>query len=586
MSGEIIVLKFGSSVIESWSDVPSAVHEIYGWYRSGHRVIAVVSAIGRTTNWLIGQAAELSPSPEPYALAELLATGERNAAALLGIALDRAGIPARVVDPREIHLTAQGRPLDSEPTLVGQSKVQDLLATTPVLVVPGFFGHDAQGRLRLLGRGGSDLTAVYLASVTHAQRCRLIKDVDGVYDCDPAMALDAPAHRYATLDYETAIRVASPLIQPKAVRFLERHNASAEVAGLTERYETLVGPHDITLEPGHSHPPTSVLLLGLGTVGYGVYRRLRALSRHFQVIGALCLDPLKHEQDGVPHQILHGPDSRITLFAPDVVVDALPGLEPSRALVRHFLERGVSVVSANKRLISDASSELEHAAERSGAVLKYSAAVGGSAPMIEVVRRIAHRGEIRSLEGILNGTCNYLLDRCAAGLPLEEAVEEAQAKGFAEANPQDDLIGTDAARKLKILARHAFGRELVAVDMRPLTASSLARARRELRHGQVLRVVSRTLLDNGRLLAEVSLRTLDADHPLASIGGEWNCLVVTPLQGPSVTVSGRGAGRWPTTEAVIADLLDIRHQGARVPAQAAQAARKAAGQSQEVDLTP
>ncbi|MGH8243736.1 MAG: homoserine dehydrogenase, partial [Steroidobacteraceae bacterium] len=353
--------------------------------------------------------------------------------------------------------------------------------------------------------------------------------------------------------------------------------------GLTQRYETLVGPHDITLEPGHSQPPTSVLLLGLGTVGYGVYRRLRALSRHFQVIGALCLDPPKHEQDGVPHQILHGPDSRITLLAPDVVVDALPGLEPSRALVGHFLERGVSVVSANKRLIADVASELEHAAERSDAVLKYSAAVGGSAPMIEAVRRLAHRGEIKSLEGILNGTCNYLLDRCAAGLPLDEAIEEAQAKGFAEANPADDLIGSDAARKLKILARHAFGRELVAIDMRPLTATSLARAQRELRHGQVLRIVSRAVFENGRLLGEVSLRTLDADHPLAPVSGEWNRLIVTPLDGPSATVSGRGAGRWPTTEAVVADLLDIRHHEARAPKQAA---LKVVRRTQEADFTP
>ncbi len=583
MSGEIAVLKFGSSVLESWSDVPSAVHEIYGWYRRGHRVIAVVSAIGRATNWLIAQAAELSPSPEPYALAEFLATGERNAAALLGIALDRAGVPARVLDPREIHLTAQGEPLDSEPTLVAQSNLQELLAATPVLVVPGFFGHDAQGRLHLLGRGGSDLTAVYLASVTQAKRCRLIKDVDGVYDFDPAIALDAPAHRYATIDYDTAERVAAPLIQPKAVRFLERHGASAEVAGLAQGYETLIGPYPNTFEPARNPPPTSVLLLGLGTVGFGVYRRLRALWSQFQVSGVLCLDPLKHEQEGVPRQVLYGPGSNITLLAPDVVVDALPGLEPSRAIIRHFLERGVSVVSANKRLIADTASELEHAAERSGAVLKYSAAVGASVPMIEAVRRLAHRGEIRSLEGILNGTCNYLLDCCTTGRSLEEAIQEAQAKGFAEADPQDDLIGTDAARKLKILARLAFGRELHAIDMRPLTAVSLAQAQRELRQGQVLRIVSRAVIDEGRLLGEVSLRALDADHPLALVSGEWNRLVVTPIHGPSVTVSGRGAGRWPTTEAVIADLLDIRRREARAPAASA---RKAAELTQGADFTP
>ena len=573
MSGEIVVLKFGSSVLESWSDIPSAVHEIYGWYRTGHRVIAVVSAIGQTTNWLIGQAAELSTSPEPYALAELLATGERSSAALLGIALDRVGIPSRVVDPREIHVTALGKPLDSEPTMVGQSKLQELLAVTPVIVVPGFFGHDAQGRLHLLGRGGSDLTAVFLAGATHAKRCRLIKDVDGVYDCDPAFALDAPAHRYATLDYETAIQQAAPLIQPKAVKFLERFSATAEVAGLAQRYESIVGPHANTLEPSRAQPPSSVLLLGLGTVGFGVYRRLRALSRHFRVIGALCLDPRKHEEDGIPAEHLHGPKSRITLLAPDIVVDALPGIEPSRALVRHFIDRGISVVSANKRLIADAAPSLERAAERSGAILKYSAAVGGSAPMIEVVRRQAHRGEIQAIEGVVNGTCNYLLDRCSAGLSLTEAVAEAQAKGFAEANPEEDLIGIDASRKLRILARHAFNRELAAIDMRALTATSLARAQKDRRSGQVLRIVARAWLDRGRLLGEVCLRALDSDHPLACVFAEWNRLIITLADGSGLSVSGRGAGRWPTTEAIIADLLDLRHQK---PATTAQFVRRPA----------
>jgi homoserine dehydrogenase len=569
MSGDVVVLKFGSSVLESAADIPNVVHEIYRWYRSGHKVIAVVSAIGQATNWLIGQAAELSTTPEPFALAELLATGERSSAALVGIALDRAGIPCRVVDPREIHLTALGKPLDSEPTMVGQSKLQEILTATPVIIVPGFFGHDAHGRLHLLGRGGSDLSAVFLASATHAKRCRLIKDVDGVYDRDPAFALDEPAHRYATLDYETAVRQAAPLIQPKAVHFMERYGAKAEVAGLTERYETIVGPLENTLEPSKPRPPLQVLLLGLGTVGFGVYRRLRALTRHFQVIGALCLDPQKHEDQGIPPDILLGPESRVTLLAPDVVVDCLPGFEPSRSIAHHFIDRGISVVSANKRLAADWGGRLEQAAKRFGAAFKYSAAVGGSAPMIEVVRKLADRSEIRSIEGVLNGTCNYLLDRCAEGLTFADALAEAQSRGFVEPNPEDDLIGTDAARKLRILCRHAFGHELTGIDIRPLTDMAHAKAKRDLRIGQVLRVVAKAVADNGRLLGEVCLRALDSDHPLASVNGEWNRLVVTLGDGSRVTVSGRGAGRWPTTEAIIADLLDLRHESSRAPARLA-----------------
>lgn len=560
MSREIIVLKFGSSVLQTASDVPNAVHEIYGWYRAGHRVVAIVSAIGQGTNWLLNQARELSPSPDPHALADLLATGERASAALLGIALDRAGVPARVVDPREIRLTALGPVLNSEPATVLSSKLDELLAATPVLVVPGFFGHDAEGRLHLLGRGGSDLSAAFLAGALRAGRCRLIKDVDGVYDRDPAIASEAPAHRFATLDYQTAVEKAAPLIQPKAVRYLERHSASAEVAGLTQPYESIVGSGENTIVESVARPPTPVLLLGLGTVGFGVYRRLRALRQHFQVIGVLCLDPAKHEANGVAAELLHGPGSRVSLLAADVVVDALPGIEPSRALVRDWLDQGVSVVTANKQLLAEAGPELERVASRTGAQLSFSAAVGGSTPMIEEIRRQSVRGEIRSIAGVLNGTCNYVLDRCAEGLSLAEAVAEAQAKGFAETDPSQDLGGADAARKLRILCRQAFGKDIAALDVHPLTDASLAQARQEMRHEQVLRIVARCRQQSGRLIGEVRLMALDPDDPLFTVHGEWNRLVITRADGSNTTVSGRGAGRWPTTEAVIADLLEQRHR--------------------------
>jgi homoserine dehydrogenase len=577
MSREIIVLKFGSSVLQTASDVPNAVHEIYGWYRAGHRVVAIVSAIGQGTNWLLNQARELAPSPEPHALAELLATGERASAALLGIALDRAGVPARVVDPREIRLTALGQVLNSEPATVLSTKLEELLAATPVLVVPGFFGHDAEGRLHLLGRGGSDLSAAFLAGALRASRCRLIKNVDGVYDRDPAVSSDAPAYRFATLDYQTAVEKAAPLIQPKAVRFLQRHSASAEVAGLAWPYESVVGTCDNNIVESAARAPTSVFLLGLGTVGFGVYRRLRALPQHFQVIGALCLDPAKHEADGVPPGLLHGPASRISLLAPDVVVDALPGIEPSRALVRDWLEQGVSVVTANKRLLAEAGPELERIARHSHAQLSCSAAVGGSTPMLEEIARQSGRGEIRSLAGVLNGTCNYILDRCAEGLALSEAVAEAQAKGFAETDPSEDLSGADAARKLRILCRLAFGMEIATLDVHPLTEAGLAEAREAKEHDQVLRIVARSWRQSGRLQGEVRLTALHPDDPLFAVQGEWNRLVIMCADGSQSTVSGRGAGRWPTTEAVIADVLELRRQQCNAATRAVRSSHGTAG---------
>jgi homoserine dehydrogenase len=133
---------------------------------------AVISAIGEATDRLLAEARELSALPDPYATAELLATGERASAALLCLALDRSGVPDRTVDPREIGLTAEGSALDSEPLAVNVGRLRALLSEVPVHVVPGFIGTDPTGRTRLLGRGGSDLSAVFLAQALSARRSR------------------------------------------------------------------------------------------------------------------------------------------------------------------------------------------------------------------------------------------------------------------------------------------------------------------------------------------------------------------------------------------------------------------------------
>ena len=238
MGQNVIVLKFGSSVLRRITDLPSVVREISRWYCEGERVVAVVSAIGTATDELLRQAEQLSAAPEPWATAELLATGERASAALLGIALDRAGIRARVLDPREIGLTVAGPPLDGTTVSVNQKTMDVLLAQYPVLVVPGFFGADATGRTQLLGRGGSDLTAVFLAFALRT-RCRLLKDVDGVYEVDPDEAAALPC-RFAEVHYADALRIAGHLIQSKAVAYLQTHGASCEVAAPALPYETVI----------------------------------------------------------------------------------------------------------------------------------------------------------------------------------------------------------------------------------------------------------------------------------------------------------------------------------------------------------
>src|SRR6202035_831589 len=121
---EVMVLKFGSSVLRTAADLPNAVHEVYRWYRQGLSVIVVVSAIGEATDRLLAEARQLTTTPEAYATAELLATGERSSAALLGVALDRSGIPARMLNPCEIGLTVKGSPLESELTEVNLARLR------------------------------------------------------------------------------------------------------------------------------------------------------------------------------------------------------------------------------------------------------------------------------------------------------------------------------------------------------------------------------------------------------------------------------------------------------------------------------
>lgn len=557
MTDRIIVLKFGSSVLGARADLLNAVHEIYRWHRDGWRVVAVVSAIGKTTETLLGEARELASPSQPEATAELLATGERHCAALLGIALDRVGVQCAVVDPRDIGMVVAGSALDSELVALDRTRAAALLKEWPVIVIPGFFGYSEAGKLHLLGRGGSDLSAVFLAQALEA-RCRLIKDVDGVYESDPAESLSSSLRRFVSLGYGDALLRAGQLVQSKAVHFLEHHGASVEVASIAAGYASTIGRHECQLSAATARTPLSVLILGLGTVGLGVYQRIVAAPDHFRVIGALVRDRTKHSADGVPLDLLHDSIDALAQLRPDVVVDALPGLQPSQSLARYYLAHGMAVVSANKALIAAAGAELVEIAACSHTSIHSSAAVGGSSPMLESLRREVEAGVgIQDIAGVLNGTCNYVLDRCMQGLDFDAAVSAAQSNGFAEADPSEDLSSRDAGRKLQILARAAFGRSLDSLHIEPLDAATLLAARKSLRDGATLRIVARARLRGDIATGEVRLEQLARDDGFARTCDEWNRLVITRTTGESIAVTGRGAGRWPTTESVMADLFEL-----------------------------
>lgn len=553
MAGDIIVLKFGGSVLRSQADVPTAVHEIYRWYRAGWRVVAIASALGDSTARLLNNAHELADDPQPHAMAELLASGERQAAALLGIALDRAGVPARVIDPREVGLTVSGTVLDGDTSAVHVEQLQTLLEYTPVLVLAGF-GYGADGRLQTLGPGGSDHSAVYLAYALRANRCRLLKDVDGIYEADPAMTPASSLQRFSALGYADALELATTLIQPKAVRLLDRYSARAEVAAIASPYESVIGRFGRTPAHPAATTPTRVLILGLGEVGRGIHRRVAAMSEHFTVAGALIRDRSKHSDVGAP---LFDSLDEVMNQHPGVVIDALPHLEPAHSLVSHFLERGISVVSANVPLIAEKGRHLGALAARCNAYLRYSAAVGGSAPMLETLRREMHHDDIRSIAAVFSGAASHILDRCAKGFAFEELMLNASAETDA-ARLREELSGASSVRKLRVLARHAFGHDPDALHVTPLDAESLQRARDSLTENCTLRLVARAWKISHRVFGQLQLEALDTRDPLAQVQPEWNRLLITRSNGQEVLIHGRGGGRWPATEALMADLLDVR----------------------------
>ena len=555
--GELIVLKFGGSVLRDERALATAVHELYRWVRAGARVVAVVSAFEGTTDALIRKSVGFTEAPGEGAQALLLATGELTTAAMLGLALDRAGVPNRVLPPAAVGLRTRGPVLDSACVSIDVDSMKRHLAEVPVAVVPGFIGLAHDGTVTLLGRGGSDLSALFLADQLEADRCRLIKDVGGLFERDPKLPhADGPAKRFTSLSWDDALSLDGKIIQHKAVRYAQDREVTFEIGGFLSPLVSRIGNVGRDLQTvGVGRTPLRVAVLGCGSVGRGVVEHLAERPDLFRVSAVLVRDAHRHADSGVDRAVVTTDHSCEAVCNAEVVVELIGGIEPAFGHVRAALERGAHVVTANKALIAAHGSELSELARATRRLLLYSAAVGGGVPMIESVRRFAALDTITDIRGIVNGTCNFVLDRVAAGLAFEDAVTEAQSAGFAEADPSRDLDGVDAAEKLIVLAREAWGVSL------PLSQVSLERlsgaACGKAGPGQVVRQVSSLSQSEGVVRASVQLEAVDRDSPFGRNTGSGNILTIRGQRLAPLTVRGLGAGRWPTSESVFADCLDV-----------------------------
>ncbi|HMT46337.1 MAG TPA: homoserine dehydrogenase [Novosphingobium sp.] len=320
--------------------------------------------------------------------------------------------------------------------------------------------------------------------------------------------------------------------------------------------------------------PLRIALAGLGTVGAGVIRLVEAnadlIARRagrpivVTVVGArdrnkdrgVDLTPYAWEDD----MVIMGEREDV-----DVVVELVGGSDgPALACARTTIEAGKALVTANKAMIAHHGLELAAKAEAAKVALKFEAAVAGGIPVIKALREGAAANAIERVYGILNGTCNYILSTMEdTGRGFGEVLAEAQAKGYAEADPAFDVEGTDAAHKLSILAAIAFGSKLDfgAVETSGITRLTAADIAQADALGYVIRLIGMadTEVHNGtqRLFQRVQPHLVPCDHPLAHVDGATNAVVAEGNFSGRLLFQGAGAGEGPTASAVVADLIDI-----------------------------
>ena len=323
--------------------------------------------------------------------------------------------------------------------------------------------------------------------------------------------------------------------------------------------------------------PVRIGMLGCGTVGTAVLRLLRANGDEIarRTGAALTVVRVAVGHPGRPRDVELGPgvltgDAAGVVADPqiDVVVEVIGGLEPARTLLLDAMEYGKHVVTANKQLIARHGPELFSAAARAGVDLRLEASVGAGVPVIQMLKESLAANRISEVTGILNGTTNYILTRMAEdGVEFGDALAEAQRRGFAEADPTDDVEGHDAAAKLAILAMIAFHTPVQAelVYREGIARVSAQDIRYAAELGYVLKLLAIAREHGGRVEARVHPAFLPRAHPLASVRNELNAVFVRGDAAGEVMIVGRGAGGGTTASAVVADVVDVarnRRRGA------------------------
>ncbi len=310
----------------------------------------------------------------------------------------------------------------------------------------------------------------------------------------------------------------------------------------------------------------SVGMLGLGTVGKGVLDYNKSMyspekggfSLHFPY--ALVKNVSKNRGE------LHGTEITANVLdildnpTVNIVLEIMGGIEPARTYILEALKKGKDVVTANKALLAECGMEIFSTAHKYRRNIGFEASVCGEIPIIDDLLKFPGLGDIEGIEGIVNGTSNYVLTRFMEGMSMEAAISEAQQKGFAEADPTLDISGTDASQKLSILASILFNQPVQYRDIPCQGLYGLLQTDRLafVRWNMVLKPLALARLINGTLTLRVAPALVPSTHPLAAVRDENNALALY-LSGRKepITNIGKGAGAIPTARSIIRDIIDV-----------------------------
>jgi homoserine dehydrogenase len=305
-----------------------------------------------------------------------------------------------------------------------------------------------------------------------------------------------------------------------------------------------------------------VALIGFGTVGRAVAKILCENGNSSLRLTHICNRNVERKkQPWVPNDVIWTDDLESVLKSDvDIVIELIGGLNPAEQIVRSALASGKSVVTANKQLIARHGSDLLQLASSKGCQIEFGASVAGGVPVLPALRTGLCGDRLHGIAGILNGTCNYILSRIeSARIPFGEALEEAQARGYAEADASEDLDGGDARAKLAILALAGLHTRVAPESVRARTIRAVDAVdfdyAAELEC--TIRQISRAVLKENTLFAEVGPCLVPMDSPFGRVQRNLNLVLTSGQYGGDMAFLGAGAGADPTAVAVVSDLMSV-----------------------------